>query len=71
MKYDRCPQCELNYKLKESQLCEICLNKEKYSDEVDIKPDVCPYCEKHILALDEDMCIHCKYIRNIHSDDNL
>lgn len=57
MKYDKCPYCELNYKLVGEKMCDICKNKSVYEDDEEF---ICPICYKNKLEIDEVICKKCR-----------
>jgi len=52
----------LNYVKNEGDACELCKRAAAgdYADISTLEENVCPYCEKHKLDLNEDMCEYCK-----------
>lgn len=59
MKYDKCPKCNLNYKLVEDKFCSVCQKNDKLDDENDDSENLCPLCYKNKVEYDEIMCDKC------------
>lgn len=73
MKYDKCPVCELNYKLTTEEMCVSCIRirQGKELDNLDVECDICVYCECRKVMPDEEMCETCKAKLNKKKDENL
>lgn len=63
MKYIRCPRCALNYILPYQEYCSVCKDelegRKSVFESEEFDGLICPYCNKHMLGIDEVMCKHC------------
>ncbi len=65
MQYDKCPRCELNYKLVEEEYCSLCraFLEGKEEDEEE-ETSLCPLCLKNTIDYDELICKKCQKKRS-------
>lgn len=68
MHYNKCPKCDLNYKLVENELCEVC--KKELAGEYDCEDldMLCPICYKNKIDYDEVICTKCAKHRRQNGD---
>jgi hypothetical protein len=60
--YIRCPRCELNFILKEEDVCSVCkseLSAARDEEMDDFDMEVCPICKSNYITVDEVMCETC------------
>lgn len=59
MALKKCPRCELNYILDDSQYCPICTREVKGEQAKDTMLEVCSVCNENPALPGKDMCLFC------------
>ena len=71
MEYNRCPRCDLNYKLIDEQYCSVCQKELRGEYSIEESDMICPICFKNVIVYDDIMCASCQRKRKYQGKQKL